>query len=333
MMPNNETKNKLFKNKLHPRNLHNAGYDFTKLICVSPPLKAYVIQNKFNDQPTINFNDVNAVKALNLALLVQYYKIKYWDIPQNYLCPPIPGRVDYIHYLADLLAEKNPVNTPSKSVKENITKQSIKVLDIGTGASCIYPILGAQIYNWHFVATDIDPVSIQMANTNIKSNVGLSNKITCRLQKQPKSIFEGVIKPGEFYHLTMCNPPFHKSLQEANEGSVRKWKNLNKNKDKKNNTTKHQNQDQRSQNATNLNFGGQKAELWCEGGELVFIKNMIRESKIFRQQVKWFTCLVSKKDHIGSIKLALKKSGVSHIKIINMAQGQKISRFIAWSFK
>jgi 23S rRNA (adenine1618-N6)-methyltransferase len=37
------------------------------------------------------------------------------------------------------------------------------VLDIGTGASCIYPILGQTVYQWHFVASDIDPISINTA--------------------------------------------------------------------------------------------------------------------------------------------------------------------------
>lgn len=81
-----------------------------------------------------------------------------------------------------------------------------------------------------------------------------------------------------------------------------------------------------------LNFGGQKAELWCPGGELAFIGRMIKESKTYQKQVFWFTCLVSKKDHLSKLKLSLKKSHAKQVKVINMAQGQKVSRFIAWSF-
>jgi len=295
------------KTVLHPRNKHRHGYDFSDLIKVHIPLSAFIIKNKYNQQDTIDFSDANAVKALNFSLLKQHYKIEYWDFPQGYLCPPIPGRVDYIHYLADLLKQS--------SIK---TTDTIKVLDIGTGATCIYPILGAREYNWNFIASDIDPVSIKAANNNVNANQIISQNINCRLQTTSKSIFDGIIKPNEYFHLTLCNPPFHKSLADANTGSNRKWKNLNKGKtaDKKD----------------TLNFGGQKAELWCNGGELAFIRQMIKESKNYQNQVLWFTCLVSNKDHLSKIKLSLKKAHASQIKVVNMAQGQKISRFIAWQF-
>ncbi|MGB0937577.1 MAG: 23S rRNA (adenine(1618)-N(6))-methyltransferase RlmF [Colwellia sp.] len=322
MQKEKNTKSDLNKRQLHPRNCHNKGYPFQELIAVSSELEKHLIVNQFNQQSTIDFSDAKSVKALNLALLRHYYQIKNWDIPATYLCPPIPGRVDYIHYLADLLQDEHIKSTP------------IKVLDIGTGASCIYPILGVQAYQWHFVASDIDPISIKFANKNILATPGLSDKISCRLQKNKNQIFKGIIQPDEFYHLTMCNPPFHKSSLDANKGSNRKWQNLDKNKSKANRfKQRDSNKDYSSKvEKANLNFGGQKAELWCEGGEVTFIKTMIKESVLFKTQVRWFTCLVSKKDNLQEIKRHLKKSKITNIKVINMAQGQKISRFIAWSF-
>lgn len=301
-------KKPLIKDNLHKKNLHRHGYDFSALTQVHPPLTPFVISNKFNQQATIDFSNTNAVKTLNFALLKKYYQVKHWDFPAGYLCPPIPGRVDYIHYLADLL-KKSTSDVSSK----------VSVLDVGTGASCIYPILGARAQGWNFVASDIDPISIKSANANIKANKSLAKQITCRLQQNSNHIFAGIIQPNEYYHLTMCNPPFHKSLAEATKGTSRKWHNLNKDSgsSKKNNT---------------LNFGGQQAELWCQGGEVTFIRQMIKESKQYQKQVLWFTCLVSKKDHLSAIKLSLKKANAAKINIVNMAQGQKISRFIAWSF-
>jgi 23S rRNA (adenine1618-N6)-methyltransferase len=301
-------KKTIVKNALHKKNIHRHGYDFNILKHAYPPLSHFIIHNSFNQQATIDFSDSNAVKALNFALLIQHYHIEYWDFPSGYLCPPIPGRIDYIHYLADLLKE---------SISGSTNK--ISVLDIGTGASCIYPILGARSQGWHFVASDIDPISIKAAEANVKSNKGLAKQITCRLQHNSTNIFDGIIQPNEYYHLTMCNPPFHKSLADATKGTSRKWKNLNKD----NNSNK---QDKI------LNFGGQKAELWCHGGEVSFIRQMIKESKQYREQVLWFTCLVSKKDHLSTIKLSLKKANAAKVNVIKMAQGQKVSRFIAWSF-
>ena len=301
------------KTSLHPRNKHRHGYDFPNLIKAFPPLAEFIIQNKHNQQETIDFSNADAVKALNIALLKSYYQIKQWDFPKGYLCPPIPGRVDYIHYLSDLLRDTVP----------NF-KGKVSVLDIGTGATCIYPILGASEYGWHFVASDIDPLSIKAAKVNVNANKNIANYINCRLQENSENIFQGIINEGEYYHLTMCNPPFHKSLSDASAGTTRKWQNLNK--------TSQKSEINKTDNIKKLNFGGQKAELWCKGGEVAFIRNMIKESRYYEKQVLWFTCLVSKKDHLSQIKLSLKKAKVKNIKIVKMAQGQKISRFIAWSF-
>jgi len=297
---------------LHKKNRHKQGYNFTALVKANPVLSKFIITNKYNNQDTIDFANPLAVKELNFSLLKSDYNINFWNIPDGYLCPPIPGRVDYIHHLNDLLTKT--------SINQLVSNVPIKVLDIGTGASCIYPILGQREYNWSFVATDIDPVSIKVAEQIIKTDKTLSKNIGCRLQKNSEHIFKGIITEGEFFHLTLCNPPFHKSLAEASQGTTRKWKNLNKT------PSRAKNKEQ------TLNFGGQKAELWCPGGELAFIGKMIKESKAYREQVLWFTCLVSKKDHLSKLKLFLKKSQATQVKVINMTQGQKISRFIAWSF-
>ncbi|MCJ8320509.1 MAG: 23S rRNA (adenine(1618)-N(6))-methyltransferase RlmF [Colwellia sp.] len=303
---------------LHHKNKHKNGYDFQVLCKTYPKLQRFIIKNKFNNQPTIDFSDACAVKTLNAALLASYYQIANWDIPKGYLCPPIPGRVDYIHHLAQLLATSLKDNSVSKSLlSQKVTSKKVTVLDIGTGASCIYPILGQREYKWHFVASDIDPLSIASALQIINKNERLADAIECRHQQDHKQIFKGIIKKGEFYHLTMCNPPFHKSITDAQQGTKRKWSNLNKGA---------------SSASSTLNFGGQKAELWCDGGELTFIQKMIKESIGYQQQVLWFTTLISKKDNIRPIKLALKKAKVANTQVIKMAQGNKISRFIAWTF-
>jgi len=299
---------------LHPRNRHKKQYDINLLCRLYPALKDYVV-TKPNNLLTINFSNANAVKALNVALLKQSYHIEYWDIPQGYLCPAIPGRVDYIHYLADLLLQ-------SKSAFDQniVNDDNVLVLDIGTGAGCIYPILGNAEYNWRFIATDIDEVSINNAKGILEKNKHLKQSIDCRLQTNKQDIFKGIINEDEFYHLTMCNPPFHKSLKEAMAGNKRKTANLSNGMSKNSNRP------------ANLNFGGQKAELWCPGGEVKFIRDMIKESKNYRSQVLWFSVLISKSDNVSTIKLSLKKANVSQFKVVKMAQGNKVSRFVAWSF-
>jgi len=295
------------KENLHPRNLHRQGYDFTRLIKTTPELAKYVKPNKY-ETLSINFSDPQAVKTLNRALLKQFYGIKHWDIPEGYLCPPIPGRADYIHYMADLLGESNDGVIPQG--------KQVRVLDVGTGANCVYPILGNSIYGWEFVGTDIDAAAIASANENIASNAKIKDNIVCRQQTNPADIFKRVIGKDELFDLTVCNPPFHSSWQEAQAGTNRKWDNLNNAK---------------SQEPV-LNFGGKNNELWCVGGEAAFIRRMTDQSALFKNNVLWFSTLVSKKETLAGVYKGLRSVAATEVKTISMSQGQKVSRIVAWTF-
>ncbi|HWR93577.1 MAG TPA: 23S rRNA (adenine(1618)-N(6))-methyltransferase RlmF [Flavobacterium sp.] len=295
------------KNKLHHRNLHRTNYDFKLLIANYPELSNYCFVNDFGTE-TIDFSNLEAVKALNKALLISYYDIKNWEIPENYLCPPIPGRADYIHYIADLLASTNNGEIP--------TGNNIQGLDIGIGANCIYPIIGNSLYNWSFVGTDIDENALQNCKKIIKQNPKLIEIVSLQLQTEARFIFKNIITPEDKFVFTICNPPFHASPEEAAKSTIRKINNLQNTKVSK----------------PILNFGGQNAELWCNGGEIGFITQMIYESAKFPMQVLWFTTLVSKKENLKSIYKTLKKVDATTVKTIDMAQGQKISRMVAWTF-
>jgi len=285
---------------LHPRNLHRAGYDFAVLVQAHPALSAYVRPNAYGDA-SIDFSHPQAVKALNQALLKQYYGVATWDIPKNYLCPPIPGRADYVHYLADLLSESG-------------ISEPVRLLDIGTGANLVYPLIAAQAYGWQCVGADIDANALRNAQQIITAN-GLQQQISLRQQTQPESIFKGVILPGEQFTVTCCNPPFHASAAEAQAGTQRKWRGLGKKPPQA------------------LNFGGQSHELFCEGGEAAFLTTMIRESKLFAKQCVWFTTLVSKAANLPLVYRQLNKVQAVTVQTVEMTQGQKQSRFVAWTFQ
>lgn len=303
------TKNKKenTKAKLHPRSKHTAQYDFKALIASCPELEQFVAPNKYGNE-SIDFFNAEAVKCLNKALLLHHYNLNYWDIPEGYLCPPIPGRADYLHYVADLLGSCNNGSIPMGV--------NIKCLDVGTGANCIYPLIGNSEYNWYFVGSDIDPVSITSADNIISKNEHLHNKIECRLQNDSSKVLEGIIKKNEKFDLTICNPPFHSSLAEAQAGSIRKLSNLKKKKIKK----------------ADLNFGGQSNELWTLGGERRFILDMIKESAMHAKSVCWFSSLVSKEENLQSIFEELEIAGATAYETIRMQQGNKSSRIVAWTF-
>jgi 23S rRNA (adenine1618-N6)-methyltransferase len=292
---------------LHPRNKHSERYDFEALVKSVPELEPFVRLNPYQDL-SIDFFDPEAVKMLNKALLVYFYGIEYWDIPRGYLCPPIPGRADYLHYMADLLAAYNHGKIPLGS--------QVRCLDVGVGANCIYPIIGYSTYGWSFVGSEIDPVAVGNASGIIRKNPAMEKFIELRLQKNKTDIFSGIIQPGEHFDLTICNPPFHRSAQEAMEGSQRKTSHLKGKKISK----------------PILNFGGQNSELWCDGGEEQFVLQMISQSRQWAASSGWFSALISKSEHLATIYKALKVAMATEIKTIPMAQGNKTSRIVAWNF-
>lgn len=288
---------------LHPRNRHHSRYDLDALCAVNPSLRAFITRNP-NGEETVNFADPQAVKALNKALLAHFYGVREWDIPDGFLCPPVPGRADYLHHLADLLAESDNGTIPAQA----------SVLDIGTGANCIYPLIGAHQYGWRFTGSEVNAEAFASAQAIIAANPALTRAVRLRRQKDTAAILTGIIHKNESYDAVICNPPFHDSAQSAQANSERKRRNL-------------------GQAVTDAaNFGGQQQELWCEGGEVAFIKTIIAESKQFARQVLWFTSLVSRGDNLPELYRALTQVGAVKVVKKEMAQGQKQSRFIAWSF-
>ncbi|MFD2540727.1 23S rRNA (adenine(1618)-N(6))-methyltransferase RlmF [Lacinutrix gracilariae] len=285
---------------MHKNNKHVKGYDFEILLKELPELAPFVFTNAYQTQ-TIDFANPQAVKMLNKALLKTYYAIDYWEFDDAHLCPPIPGRVDYIHHIAELL-------------KPDTFKNKIQVLDIGTGATCIYPLLGVSQYHWHFVATDVEEKALQNAQKIINNNA-LHDAISLRLQKDKSKILEGIIQPSDAFAVSICNPPFYKNQQDALAATQRKLKGLGK----------------ETEEAVR-NFSGTASELWFPGGEKAFLHSYLYESSLYKKNCFWFTSLVSNKDLVKSMQKSLKKLGATHVKVIAMQQGNKISRVVAWTF-
>ncbi len=256
---------------------------------------------------TIDFADPAAVLTLNRALLKLHYGIERWEIPAGYLCPPIPSRADYLHTVADLLAEGGAIPRGP----------TLRVLDVGTGANLVYTLIGTQVYGWSFVGTEVDAAAVAAARANVAANPGLADRIEVRLQRSPEGVFSGVVKPGETFALSICNPPFHGSPAEAAAGTLRKLRNLGGG---------------RKPDAPVLNFGGRSHELWCEGGEVAFVQRMIAESAARPGLCAWFTTLVSKSGNLPAIERALAKAKPAEVRTLLMFAGQKQSRVLAWRF-
>ena len=189
-------------------------------------------------------------------------------------------------------------------------------MDIGVGASCIYPVIANKEYGWSFIGSDIDQAALESARKIIEHNAFLKRNIELRFQENPNDIFHGVMERNEPIDVAICNPPFHLSQEEAQKGTIRKISSLTHKK----------------VTTPVLNFGGQSNELWCDGGEERFIRNMIRQSKQFSTNCFWFSTLIAKKEHLAPLLDAIKLAGAVEIRTIQMGQGTKISRIVAWTF-
>lgn len=285
---------------MHKNNIHSEGYNFEQLIANNPQLSEFVFKNKY-DNLTIDFALPNAVKCLNTTLLKTYYGIKYWDFPDENLCPPIPSRVEYIHLLNDLFM--------TSGIHKEIT-----VLDIGTGATCIYPLLGKKVYDWSFIASETNKKSLNNASQIVNRN-NLSQAIEFRFQNNPQHILSNVIIESDKIHASMCNPPFFKNEEEATFETQRKLKGL-----------------KQDTSQMTRNFSGTAGELWYTGGEKAFLHNYLYQSSLFKTQCFWYSSLVSKKDHVKSMLKSLKKLGATSTKVLDIVLGNKKSRVVAWTF-
>ena len=290
---------------MHAQNPYAERYDLKRLANAHSPLQEHIVLNP-SGQQTIDFTVSDAVYELNKAMLLADYKLGDYHLPKGYLIPPVPSRLEYLLHLRDFISEKFKVDKAAQ----------LRGLDIGAGANGIYCILGVQHFNWSMIGAESDAVAVKTASENMLLTTALKDKIEIRHQENKSFLFKNIIQPKEQFDFSVCNPPFHSSKDEALKGSLKKHNNLGSPSDR---------------NTHLLNFEGQANELWCNGGEALFIKRLIKESLGFKSQVKVFSSLVSKADSLAAIEKQLKKAKANH-QIIPMDLGNKKSRIVVWWF-
>nr|XP_043613804.1 RNA N6-adenosine-methyltransferase mettl16 isoform X2 [Erigeron canadensis]XP_043613806.1 RNA N6-adenosine-methyltransferase mettl16 isoform X2 [Erigeron canadensis]XP_043613807.1 RNA N6-adenosine-methyltransferase mettl16 isoform X2 [Erigeron canadensis]XP_043613808.1 RNA N6-adenosine-methyltransferase mettl16 isoform X2 [Erigeron canadensis] len=315
----------------HPRNRYSDNPpDFSELASLYPSFGSYVFYSR-DGKPKIDWKDFNATRELTRVLLLHHHSVTWW-IPDGQLCPTVPNRSNYIHWIEDLLSSNIIPNTRQDN-------SLVKGLDIGTGANCIYPLLGASLLGWSFVGTDVTDVALEWADWNVKNNPHISELIEIRKvdfeqelthqhtnsiesstditgnTEHPKQASFGnsnksyngppilldVVKEGEKFDFCMCNPPFFETMEESG---------LN----------------------PNTSCGGTPAEMVCPGGEQAFVSRMIQDSIQLKQSFRWYTSMVGKKSSLKSLTSKLREAGVTVVKTTEFVQGQTCRWGIAWSF-
>ncbi|KAK9871833.1 hypothetical protein WA026_014290 [Henosepilachna vigintioctopunctata] len=281
---------------MHPRNIYIKPPNFKELAILYPEFRKY-LQQDIAGKVTLDFKDVNAIRALSRVLLLKDFDLNV-EIPLNKLIPTIPLRLNYLLWIEDLLNI------------ERINLDKVYGIDIGTGASCVYPLMAAKKFNWNMVGTEIDKDSLECAKKNISNNF-LNEKVMVYESTKNTLLKEVVQNMNLEFHFCMCNPPFFSSTQELHPFF----------KSRKS-TRPH------PKNAFCASIG----EVVVNGGEIQFISNLINESAELKNKVKIFTTMIGHKSSLVPLKALLRKLEVCSFKQTEFCQGHTTRWGLAWTF-
>ncbi|KAK4163375.1 hypothetical protein QBC43DRAFT_345276 [Cladorrhinum sp. PSN259] len=249
----------------------------------------------------LDFTDPAAVMQLTKTLLRTDFGLEI-ELPNDRLCPPVPNRHNYILWLKDLL-ESTSYSPPDS--------QPVCGLDVGTGASCIYPLLGTvQRSSWHFVATDIDEQSLAHAKRNVELN-DLSGQVRLLLRSPKDSLIPSESDlPMSPLGFVMMNPPFYTSADEMLSSAAKKSR------------------------PPHSACTGAPVEMVCEGGEVAHVGRLLEESLVLRERgARWYTSMLGKVTSLEVLVGKLKENGINNYAVTEFIQGNKTKRWaIGWTF-
>ncbi|XP_053279572.1 RNA N6-adenosine-methyltransferase mettl16 [Pleuronectes platessa] len=279
---------------MHPRNRYkDRPPDFSYLASKYPDFQQHV-HTSLTGRPVVNFKEPEAVRALTCTLLKEDFGLTI-EIPLERLIPTVPLRLNYIHWVEDLIDGQ---------------KQPRRGIDIGTGASCIYPLLGATMNGWYFLATEVDDICFDYATKNVEQNK-MSDLIKVVKVPQKTLLMDALKEETEIiYDFCMCNPPFFANQLEAQGVNSR---------------------NSRRPPPSSVNTGG-VTEIMAEGGELEFVKRIIHDSLQLKKRLRWYSCMLGKKCSLAPLKEELRKQGVPKVTHTEFCQGRTMRWALAWSF-
>lgn len=279
---------------MHPRNIYKTPPNFKQLAIDYPDFRQHVKQ-ELSGKVSIDFKNLEALRSLTCTLLKKDFGLDV-QIPLNKLIPTIPLRLNYILWIEDLMEISIPINET----------RDIKGVDIGTGASCVYPLIAASKNKWHMLATEIDDNSIEFARNNVVAN---QLEVLIEVQKVTKDAFFDHITNE--YDFVMCNPPFFASHQEV----IFEFK-----------SRKHSRP--RPKNA----FVAAPQEIVAHGGEVEFISRMIKESQTIQTKIKVYTTMIGHASSLAPLKKLLRDVDVVSFKQTEFCQGNTTRWGLAWTF-
>ncbi|KAF9448929.1 hypothetical protein P691DRAFT_728779 [Macrolepiota fuliginosa MF-IS2] len=287
---------------MHRRNIYSQAIQFEELARTYPPLLEYLIPaNPPSRWKTIDFRNEQAQRCLTQALLYRDFRVQL-TLPEDRLCPPVPNRLNYVLWIQDIIRAHRFL------FREDI--RTIRGMDIGTGASAIYPLLACKMEpSWEFIATEIDNKSYSCAERNIQVNQLQERIHLVRASPDKALLFPLEDYSGPPFDFIMCNPPFYSSRAEVARSA--EFKELPPN---------------------GACTGADTEMIYPPGGEAAFIGQMVDESERFGLKCRWYTSMVGKMSTMSEIVVMLRKRSVRTYAMTEFVQGQTRRWGIAWSY-
>ncbi|CAL1294725.1 unnamed protein product [Larinioides sclopetarius] len=280
-----------FNSLMHERNIYKDRPDFAKIAIDYPEFRKYAIPNR-KGKLHVNFNDPNALRMVTRVLLKKDFELDV-EIPDGYLIPTVPQRLNYILWIEDLLTI-----LPKNS-------ENVSGIDIGTGPCAILSLLGSKKNGWHFVSTETADEAVQWAKKNIENN-NLESHIKVAKVNKGKVLHDVMVENVENFDFCVCNPPFFE-----NKDDIRK---------------------KRPRIREKLELFAKKDEIFSDGGEVSFVKQLLKDSLILKDRIRLYSSMFGKKkSFIEMLKELQCIEGISYTKT-EFCQGNTIRWGIAWTF-
>ena len=284
---------------IHERNPYKVPPDFKELAVECPEFRS-VLKTELNGKLSLDWKDRDAVRVLTLTLLKRDFGLDV-RIPPGNLVPTLPLRFNYLLWLEDLMAANEGSNLHS-----DFNCSEPFGLDVGVGASCVYPLLAAKHFKWHVLGSDVDPESLASARENVARN-NLEERVELFHQDPEGPVFEEAISrsPSKKLAFTLCNPPFYEGSQTSPVRAPRHEK-----------------------------PAGKVNEMTTPGGEVALVERMIQESLKLKNSVLFFTCMVGHKGSLKEIKKVFHSLFTNvHFSTTEFCQGRTMRWGVAWSFQ
>ncbi|XP_013383654.1 U6 small nuclear RNA (adenine-(43)-N(6))-methyltransferase [Lingula anatina] len=280
---------------MHPRNIYKKKRPNFKELAIKYPDFRSVVTQDLTGKVILDFKSPEALRALTCTLLKDDFGLDV-ELPLDRLIPTVPLRLNYILWIQDIVGKR----------EENVIG-----LDIGAGASCIYPLLGCKLCpTWKFICSEIEEENIHFAKKNINGN-GMEGRIELVQTSSTDGLFELLNNRKESLDFCMCNPPFYADSLEAQ--GISNCRNLDRPEPKSINT-------------------GNEQECIVKGGEFEYIKKMIGDSLKLNNKVRVYTTMVGRKSDLGRLRAELKKNNISNIGETEFCQGRTMRWGLAWTF-